>query len=265
MTRRMARARTTRCTRSRRHSGFSLIELAVVLVIIGLLVGGGIAAVEVTRTQALRSEQEQQLERVRTALHGFAMSAGRLPCPDGPDDGGHEDFDTGDGECRDSLVSEDIARGRLPWEDLRLARRDAWGNPLLYAVTAEYADAPDGADPESTDQSSFILESDGNLAIDDDHDETISMTIAEKSPAVVVSFGPQGRQVWQDSGYTCPGDGVPARGFSRNETENCGGDRNRFVDAGFSRADSGSRFDDMLLWLSDPALKARMVQAGKLP
>ena len=62
--------------------GFSLIELAVVLVIIGLLLGGGIAAFTAAAEQANRSEQRSRFETVRAALYGFAMSEGRLPCPD---------------------------------------------------------------------------------------------------------------------------------------------------------------------------------------
>ena len=66
----------------RSQRGFSLIELAVVLVIVGLLVGGGIAALNSATQQTRRIEAERQLIHVRDALYGYAMSEGRLPCPD---------------------------------------------------------------------------------------------------------------------------------------------------------------------------------------
>jgi prepilin-type N-terminal cleavage/methylation domain-containing protein len=250
-----------------RAGGFSLIELAVVLVIIGLLVGGGIAALETKRTQGLRDAQRRQLERVREALYGFAMVHGRLPCPDGPDADISEDFSGG--ACASALVSANAARGRLPGAQLGVVAADAWGAPLYYAVMTDYADAP-GTGSKSTAESSFVLDPAaiaGNLDVFDHHDEgdADTRTLAADVPAVVVSFGPQGGQVWRSSGFVCPGDGAPADGFSDNETDNCGDDPNQFVEAGYSTVDSGNRFDDMLIWLPDPILKACMVDAGKLP
>ena len=107
-----------------RVGGFSLIELAVVLVIIGLLLGGAIAAIDATQTQTRRSQQADQLEDVRDALHGYAMVNGHLPCPDdldddtSPDPDGNEDRDPGSDEC-------DSNTGALPWKDLGLGRSDA--------------------------------------------------------------------------------------------------------------------------------------------
>ena len=239
----------------RRQGGFSLIELAVVLVIIGLLVGGGIAALDSTQTQARRTEQQRTLEHVREALYGFAMSEGRLPCPDDPAaPDGFEDVSGSPATC-------DAGRGILPWAELGVGRRDAWGYPHYYAVT----DNPFAGEVASGAQSAFTLGDNGNLTVEDDHDSGSAVMLADEIPAIVLSFGPQGGQVWTDSGFACPGQGTPANGFSDNETENCDNNDNRFVDAGFSRAESGDRFDDQLIWLPGPVLKARMVAAGRLP
>lgn len=244
---------------ARRQGGFSLIELAVVLVIIGLLIGGGIVALDATMEQTRRADQRRQLEHVRDALYGFAMSRGRLPCAD-TDDDGEENY--GDPECESGAE-----RGALPWVTLGVGRRDAWGNPLYYAVTArptgstveDYADAP-----PTTDGSTFALD-DGkraNLNVYDDEPGAGGDLIAEYVPAVVVSFGPQGDQVWTATGRECPGAGA---GFFAAEQDNCDDDTS-FVDAGYrTSGDPEGRFDDMLTWLPDPVLKARMVEAGRLP
>jgi len=250
-------SRGPRGAAGRRQPGFTLVELAVVLVIVGLLTGGGLAAFTAAAEQRLRREQMQQLSQVRSALYGFAMRQGRLPCADRDDPpDGVEDY-----------VGPDCApgadTGALPWATLGVARRDAWGNPLYYSVTArprggiaDYADTPaSGAD------ASFDLSARANRRIADGAGDTI----AQEIPAVVVSFGPQGDQVWTHSGFQCPGDGRPAAGFSADETDNCDGDQD-FVDAGYRRPeDSAGRFDDLVTWLPDTVLKSRMVRAGRLP
>lgn len=232
----------------RRQAGFSLIELAVVLVIIGLLIGGGIVALDATMEQTRRADQRRQLEHVRDALYGFAMSRGRLPCAD-TDRDGEENYDGADCESGADY-------GGLPWVTLGVGRRDAWGHPLYYAAHLDYADDP------APEDSTFALDAAANIDIYDDDPGAGGALVAEDVPAVVVSFGPQGDQVWTAGGrVTCPG---PA-GFSDAEDENCDDDLS-FVDAGYrTSGDPEGRFDDMLTWLPDPVLKARMVEAGRLP
>jgi len=235
---------------ARTQHGFSLIELAIVLVIIGLLVGGGIAALSATTEQTNRAAERQQLRYVREALYGFAMSTGRLPCADSdsPPDG-KENYDSGTNACESGAN-----RGALPWVTLGLARRDAWGNPLRYRVDASYADAP-----AAGTSSSFALDADAALEV---YDAAGGSLVADDVPAVVVSYGPQGGQVWTSTGFTCPGSGA---GFSADEQENCDDDGN-FVATGYrGTATANGRFDDMLTWTSGPVLKARMVDAGRLP
>ncbi len=100
-----------RVRRATRNSGFSLIELAVVLVIIGLLVGGGIAALDTTIEQSNRSQQRKHLDVVRDALYGFSMSNGRLPCPDASTPRNGRENTTSGSVPFDCSVEE----GTLPW------------------------------------------------------------------------------------------------------------------------------------------------------
>lgn len=239
----------------RSQRGFSLIELAVVLVIIGLLVGGGIAALNSATQQTRRIEAERQLLHVRDALYGYAMSEGRLPCPDTtyPPDGTEDCAGTADW-------------GALPWVELGgLGRRDPWGSPLRYRVDR---DSPDFADP-AADQNNpaFDLTQSGSLTVRDAGG--VGSNITTNSPAVVVSYGPQGSQIWTASGFNCTAAGT--NGFSEDENENCD-DNNDFVsaeprppDVPNPAAAGGGRFDDVIIWVPTPVLKARMVDAGLLP
>lgn len=67
-----------------RQSGFTLIELAVVLALIALIINGGLAY-----TAALREEQRRELtlgrlENITQALEAFVEENGYIPCPADP-------------------------------------------------------------------------------------------------------------------------------------------------------------------------------------
>lgn len=246
----------------RRAGGFSLIELAVVLVIVGLLIGGGIAAFEAGTEQTRRGEQRRQFETVRAALYGFAMSEGRLPCPDTSDP-----LD-GSGDSSGSPFECDAVEGALPWADLGVARRDAWGHPLRYRVTTQaggYDDEDFAEEVPAGDPATFVIGSRGDLRVYSAQSLVGgSGDVAGEVVALVVSYGPQGEQVWinDDATINCPAAG--SDGFSADENENCDSDRD-FVDAGYRPPDVGDGFDDMLTWIPYPVLSARMVAAGVLP
>ena len=61
-----------------RHSGFSLVELSIVLVILGLLVGGILAGQSLIRASELRSVTTQH-SRFITAIHSFRDKYFALP------------------------------------------------------------------------------------------------------------------------------------------------------------------------------------------
>jgi len=241
----------------RKQSGFSLIELAIVLVIIGLLIGGGIAALQTTTERQQRSEQREQLRAIQEALYGYAISNSRLPCPDlsfdpnAPPDSriGEEDRDA-DGQCVE-------AEGTLPWAEIGLGARDAWGNRLRYRVHPQYARTQGNGPP-------FDLEPDGNnqLRVYERFQE--DRLIAKEIPALVVSYGPEGSRFWSGNTFNCPALG---QGLSIESVENCDRDSPVFYDPGY-RSDQGDGeggFRQMLAWLSNPVFKGRMVEARRLP
>lgn len=72
---------------SARRGGFTLVEMAVVLLILGLLVAGAIGPLETQLEARDRAAALTLLERARDALYGYAVTHGRLPCPDTDGDG----------------------------------------------------------------------------------------------------------------------------------------------------------------------------------
>ena len=105
-----------------RNTGFSLIELLVVLVIIGLL-GGLVGPRLFTQVDSSKVEIAQtQIRMLKTALQAYRL-----------DVGGYPDVEAG----LNSLVSRpaNTALWRGPYLEEMLPL-DPWGNPFIYAPTA---------------------------------------------------------------------------------------------------------------------------------
>lgn len=112
-----------------RARGFTLAEIAIVLLIIALLSAGALSAFRLQNLRAQFAETRAQLEEARQSLLSFAVVSGALPCPDTDDDGGS-----------DACQAGGVSRGTLPWRDLALPQRDPWGQVIRYAVHREFAD-----------------------------------------------------------------------------------------------------------------------------
>ncbi len=104
------------------EKGFSLLELSVSLMVIGLMVGGIVTLMHKAGESLSGSSSSAMLLRMDDALLGFITSNGRLPCPDNGTGAGSE-------TCGVSV-------GALPWRTLGLAAPvlNASGLALRYAV-----------------------------------------------------------------------------------------------------------------------------------
>jgi prepilin-type N-terminal cleavage/methylation domain-containing protein len=138
--------------------GFSLLELSVVLIVIGLVAGFGISLGANILSGSDRITTQQRLTNIRTALDSFVQKNGYLPCPasraDIPTDAnfGVERRDPAGSACTPLLgeadpISAGAANsdqayiGALPVITLGLPAyyaADAWGNKFLYAVSVTH-------------------------------------------------------------------------------------------------------------------------------
>ena len=226
--------------RSRRSSGFSLVELTVVLTVIGLLLGGAINAIKLSReTEHIRATR-LALQTARQALLGYMVRNGRLPCAASLDaqSRGVEQRDA-EGRCVQ-------LQGYLPWATLGLARNDSWGRPQTYRVSAAFANpnTTKADQPLLAAGMVFHLLTQGDLEIRSSADSEESLTSI--AAAVIVSHGAHGPGPLQTGGE---GDeALNAR------------DSPVFV----SRTQDAT-YDDLTEWLSSPQLIAVALEAGRLP
>lgn len=132
--------------------GFTLTEMAVVLVIMALLIGGMILPLSAQDEVRRINETQATLKNSIEALMGFSAANGRLPCPATASSNGIE-APSGGGTCTLLSASDVTPVGYLPGATLGLAPLDstgrvldAWGNPIRYAVSTADSSALTTAD-----------------------------------------------------------------------------------------------------------------------
>jgi prepilin-type N-terminal cleavage/methylation domain-containing protein len=272
--------------------GFTLVEMAVVLFIFGLLIAGVLGPLETQLEARDRNSTISTMNEIIEALYGYAITHGRLPCPDTDGDGlpdmTNEPYDPSDAttsDCDGGTFSDD--EGFLPWVELGVAQGDAWGNRFRYFVRSPQFTRPDSDLPAfSSDRicdgdvapQELDLCATGNVTVQTRGDDpgTAGMqgkflsTLANNLPAIVLSHGRNGLGATSTGGAARP---TPAT--STDEAENTNGDTT-FVSRGYSGdsstcADSNAEdsalcaFDDIVMWISPSLLNNRMVTAGRLP
>jgi prepilin-type N-terminal cleavage/methylation domain-containing protein len=128
---------------SRRARGFTLTELAMVLLIVGLLLGSLMYTLSAQTEARTFSEAQRRLQDARDLLLGYALVNGRLPCPaiDSPSSNGMESIaaaaGTGTGGTCTATYNgflPAVTIGYKPTDGAGFGL-DPWGNRIRYAVS----------------------------------------------------------------------------------------------------------------------------------
>jgi prepilin-type N-terminal cleavage/methylation domain-containing protein len=110
--------------------GFTLIEIAIVLVVVGLIMGGLLVPLSAQIDQRNYSETRQRMSEIKEALIGFAISNGRLPCPATTTSNGIEAFDAiAHGDATNGICAT-FFNGFLPAATLGITPTDNQGFAL---------------------------------------------------------------------------------------------------------------------------------------
>jgi prepilin-type N-terminal cleavage/methylation domain-containing protein len=260
-----------------RPCGFTLIEIAIVLVIAALIVAAGVgisvSMIDNARTRATR----QNMESVKLALQNFLARNGRLPCPAVETLGsanaqyGLEDTAvalTPATSCTNTVnlpktTSGDAAkRGVVPWKTLGLTAegaRDGWGNQITYMVSVTPTTV--NFDTVSGIRGSLYVHSAtavaAGLPATGNQINACSTTADDNAcnraaAVVLISHGRNILGAYQPEGGRAP---LPT---SAAELENTNADR--FV----VMAEPGSLFDDIVLPLTPDDLLAPLAAQGAI-
>lgn len=240
----------------RRNAGFSLVEMAVVLVIAGLILGTVIGAMNVQVTgQRIKQTQERQ-QVIKEALINYIRQNSRLPCP-ADITAGLTGANAGEvpADCATSTiaVSSGAARmGAIPWKTLGLnaeSAQDAYGRLFTYIVT----------DEATTRDRNTISGLRGNLVIISQGAQLnpcpTTTPCDNLGVAVIVSHGPNGHGAFYGAATA-----LPTTNATSEEAENADATNLSFYDDPYTQ----NGFDDRLTWFKPSDLLQPLIASGAI-
>ncbi|BCB25558.1 hypothetical protein SKTS_04440 [Sulfurimicrobium lacus] len=245
-----------------KNEGFSLIELAIVLVVVALLLGGLLVPLTMQIEQQKTKETQKILEDAKEAIIGFAIANGRLPCPASNSSNGQESFDTAAGGNAANGKCSNFYNGFLPAVTLGVNPVDANGyavdawaltqNRIRYAITTANSNAFTSTGGMAATTMSVLAPdlrvcatATGIIATNCG----TAMSLSNNAVAVVYSLGKN----------------AAMGGGGLDEAANLNSDAVFVSHIPSASTAANGDFDDLVTWLSPNILFNRMVAAGRLP
>lgn len=278
------------------QAGFTLIEIAIVLLIIAILLGYTVAMFPLQQELKQYREVDRELDSIVEHLLGYAQVNGRLPCPDTNGDvnslgagvlDGREDIDDDFDNATLAASSPDSLAdscksfyGLLPAGTLGMtgdlssngALLDPWGEPYRYAISEVDASGDNIIDLVSPGEirdeglsnvipDLVICRTSTNPNATGTACPVSGDTVIDNAVAIVYSSG-------KDAGSASFATNV--QNENRDDFHNGTNDlvftssaRNDNLDS--SNIATSPYYDDKLRWISPALLYTRMIEAKQLP
>lgn len=253
-----------------RRNGFTLLELALTLAILGALAAGVLVPFVAQVAQRNIASTERILEQAREVLLGFATVNGRLPCPATDTSNGIESpaVPAIDGECTSFYGFLPAATLGFTPIDSQGYGIDGWGssrNRIRYAVSdsggANTFTRPGGTPgsmkavgPAALASPTLIYVCASAAGVNTAAPSCgTAVMLTDRAPAVIWSLGAE----------------TASRGADEAQNQfpgpMSGGATDRIFVSHTMSAAASNEFDDIVSWLSVGNLVSRMVLGGQLP
>jgi prepilin-type N-terminal cleavage/methylation domain-containing protein len=268
----------------RLRRGFTLAELAIVMVIVTFLLGGMMAMFSSQTDQRKWNDTQSRLEAARDAILGYAIANGRLPCPANSTSAGAEVRQASGTYINDcgalghnpatnlydyyGGVVGSVTYGLLPAVTLGYQpvdsqgfALDAWGNRIRYALSATFSvSSPNTTNftNASTLKASTVSFLPNDLVVCSASPATVTNTVCDANTSIT-------NQKTVVAIIFSTGKNGTTGGTGKNEARNL--DANAlFVSRPPDPATAtGGEFDDQMVWISIGTLYSKLIAAGVLP
>lgn len=261
----------------RRQRAFSLVEMAVVLAIVGLLLAMGMYTLSAQSEQRAREETQRRLEDAREALLGFAVANGRLPCPASGTSAGVEALSGANCANPYDGFLPAVTLGFQPVDADGFAL-DAWNNRIRYAVATQNVVSCAGTPTQPHFINKTNLKQNGMSCQPNTTDLIIcKSSVASPAPTAGNCQGGGTNAVTNQGvlvavifstgkNYALAATQAAATAAGRfDEAENLDNDSVFISHTPNPEGATGGAYDDMMVWIPVGVLYGRLATAGVLP
>jgi type II secretory pathway pseudopilin PulG len=265
-----------------RESGFSLVELAVVMTVVAFLLGGLMYTLSAQIEQRNFEETRRRLEQARELVLSFAIVNGRMPCPARSAATaapvtvtGDEVVTTATGCIGDAVtdyyggVSGGVTLGLLPARAIGFQQTDssgfavdAWGNRIRYSVAN--LTTPAGPCPTPHFVNATNLKANGISCQPND------LLVCKSATGITgTTCGGSANQIMTTSLVVAviysTGKNGSSGGTGADEAANLNGDRVFVYHTPTPAGAANGEFDDQFVWITTGEFYGKLIAAGQLP
>ncbi|TPW17496.1 MAG: hypothetical protein FD130_639, partial [Halothiobacillaceae bacterium] len=261
--------------RRKKFQGFTLAEMAIVVVIGSILLMAGVKVLTVQMESAAYSATRSKQETIKQALSTYLGNNRRLPCPDTRNGNGPGGGPPGGPSFTPALPPDGVENratagntttncaanfGVLPYTTLGLEREialDGWGNFFSYHL---YSTVPNNWELTA----SFADTNTGGLTINDKDAAGVPVTLTNTAVVALVSHGKNGTGAFTIKGTRVA---LPVAATNQDELENTNSIANAIYykrEYSDNAAIAGGAFDDLVMFVTAEDLIAPLWREGTL-